>query len=175
MSIIDDVVNGVSKEVNKIQERGQEMFQSFNLSSQVRDLERKKSSKLIELGRLIVDKYHGGKEVSEDQIQERVSEVVGYDDQINILKAEMDSIKAANDPSTPQSTRAETKAGFRPTPGFECHRCHAPASRDKKFCPACGESLSTGGSSSAKSDDGPVDVEAESESGTENGGGADKD
>lgn len=165
MSIIDDMVNGISKEVNKVQERGQEMFQSFNLSSQIRDLERKKSSKLVELGRLIVDKHHLKKEVSDDTIQERVNEVVGYEDQINILKAELETIKAANDPNTPQSQRSETKAGFKPTPGYECPRCHAPASRDKKFCPACGETL--GGS--AKADDGPVDVEAETTENEENG------
>lgn len=155
MSIIDDLVTGVTKEANKIQERGQEMFQSFNLKSQVSDLERKKSTKLVELGRLVVDKYHGGKDVTEETIQERVSEVVGYEDQINILKAEMDALNKANDPSAPTSQRSEAKAGFKPTPGYECPRCHAPAARDKKFCPACGETLG------AKSDDGPVDVETE--------------
>ncbi|MDZ4834504.1 MAG: hypothetical protein SGJ27_12065 [Candidatus Melainabacteria bacterium] len=164
MSIIDDLVTGVSKEVNKVQERGQEMFQSFNLSSQVRDLEKKKSSKLVDLGRLIVDKYHGGKDVSEDTIQERVSEVVGYEDQINILKAEMDAIKPT-DASAPTAQRSEAKAGFKPTPGYDCPRCHAPAARDRKFCPACGETLGA-----AKSDDGPVDVETEPES---NGGDED--
>lgn len=164
MSIIDDLVSGVTKEANKIQERGQEMFQSFNLKSQVSDLERKKSAKLVELGRLIVDKYHGGKDVTEETIQERVSEVVGYEDQINILKAEMDAINKANDPSAPSSQRAEAKAGFKPTPGYECPRCHAPAARDKKFCPACGETLGAG-----KPDDGPVDVETEPDSETVNG------
>jgi len=159
VSIIDDLVNGISKEVNKVQERGQEMFQSFNLSSQIQDLERKKSAKLVELGRLVVDKQHHKKEISEDQIQERIAEVVGYEDQISILKAELETVKAANDPNAPASTRSETKAGFKPTPGFDCPRCHAPAARDKKFCPACGETL-TGGAT--KKDDGPVDVEEES-------------
>ncbi len=156
MSIIDDMVNGITKEVNKVQERGQEMFQSFNVSSQIRDLERKRSTKLVELGRLIVDKYHNKKEVSEEKIQESVNEVVGYEDQINILKSELDSLKTANDPAAPASQRAEAKSGFKPTPGYECPRCHAPASRDRKFCPACGETL--GGK-----DDGPVDVETETE------------
>jgi DNA-directed RNA polymerase subunit M/transcription elongation factor TFIIS len=149
------MVNGISKEVNKVQERGQEMFQSFNLSSQIRDLDRKKSTKLVELGRLIVDKYHVKKEVSEDTILERVNEVVGYEDQINILKAELETIKASTEGTAPASQRSESKAGFKPTPGYECPRCHAPASRDKKFCPACGETLG------AKADEGPVDVEAE--------------
>ncbi|MBX3072304.1 hypothetical protein KF728_09910 [Candidatus Obscuribacterales bacterium] len=158
MSILDDMVNGISKEVNKVQERGQEMFQSFNLSSQIKDLERKKSAKLVELGRLIVDKHHLKKEVTEDQIQERVNEVVGYEDQIGILKAELDTLKTANDQSAPASARSEAKAGFKPTPGFECPRCHAPAARDRKFCPACGETL---GAAPKAADDGPVDVEAE--------------
>lgn len=158
MSILDDMVNGISKEVNKVQERGQEMFQSFNLSSQIKDLERKKSSKLVELGRLIVDKHHLKKDVTDEQVQERVNEVVGYEDQISILKAELDTLKTANDQNAPASSRSEAKAGFKPTPGYECPRCHAPAARDKKFCPACGETL---GAAARATDDGPVDVEAE--------------
>lgn len=156
MSILDDMVNGISKEVNKVQERGQEMFQSFNLSSQIKDLERKKSTKLVELGRLVVDKHHLKKDVTDEQIQERVNEVVGYEEQIGILKAELDSLKAANDQNAPASSRSEAKAGFKPTPGYECPRCHAPAARDKKFCPACGETLN---SAARAADDGPVDVE----------------
>ncbi|HZT35247.1 MAG TPA: zinc ribbon domain-containing protein [Nitrososphaera sp.] len=170
MSIIDDVIQNVTKEVNKVQERGQEMFQSFNLKSQIGDLERKKGAKLTELGRLIVDKYHHNKELSEESIKEKVSEVVGYDDQINILQAELDQIKTANDPAAPTAQRAEAKAGFKPTPGYECPRCHAPASKDRKFCPACGETLGGSGSSGSSkpadekaTDDGPLDVEAETE------------
>ncbi|MBZ0188783.1 MAG: hypothetical protein K8F91_21245 [Candidatus Obscuribacterales bacterium] len=168
MSIIDDVVQGISKEVNKVQERSQEMFQSFNLSTQVKDLERKKSSKLVELGRLTVDKLHHKKEVSDDLINEKIAEVIGYEEQINVLKSEIDALKVADDPNASTSKRAEAKAGFKPTPGFVCPHCEAPASKEKKFCPACGGNLH----SKPQPDDAPLDVEPESE---ENGAGDDND
>ena len=128
------------------------MFQSFNLGNQIRDLERKRSAKLVEIGRLIVDKYHKQKDVSEDKVKEKVAEAVGYEDQIAILQAELDQIKVTNDPATPSSKKAEAKAGYHPTPGVDCPNCHAPVARDKKFCPGCGCDL-------AKRDDAPVDVE----------------
>ena len=163
MSIIDDVFQGLSKEVNRVQERGQEMFQSFNLTSQIKDLERKRAAKLVEIGKLIVDKHHRQKDVSEDSIKEKVAEAVGFEDQIAILQAELDQIKVQNDPSTPASKKAEAKAGYHPTPGFDCPHCNTPVSKDKKFCPACG------GDIESQSDDGPVDVEtAESENGNNN-------
>lgn len=141
MGLIDDFVQGVSREVSKVQTRGQEMMQGFNLQSQLRELERKKTAKLLEIGRLICDKYTRDVEVSEDVLKDKAHEVAGYDDEMAILQNELDSLKTVNDPSTPTSKRSEQKAGYNPTPGFECPSCHAPAARDKTFCPACGEKL----------------------------------
>ncbi len=47
MGILDDVVQGIGKEVSRVQARGQEMMQSFNLQNQIRELEKKKTSKLL--------------------------------------------------------------------------------------------------------------------------------
>ena len=141
MGLIDDFVSNIGKEVNKVQSRSQEMLQSFNLQNQIRDIERKKTAKLLEIGRLIYDKYHKDADVSEDTLKEKVAEVAGCEQEINVMQSELDNIKSANDPETPQSKRAETKAGFNPTPGYDCPRCHAPAARDKNFCPTCGEPL----------------------------------
>lgn len=159
MSIIDDVVQGISKEVNKVQERSQEMLQSFNLQTQIKELERKKSSKLVELGRLTVDKVHHKKEVPDDLVDEKIAEVIGYEDQIAVLKAELDAMKVQTDPKASSSQRAEAKAGFKPTPGFVCPHCETPASKEKKFCPACGGDLH----SKAQPSEQPVDVEPEAE------------
>jgi hypothetical protein len=141
MGLIDDFVQNISKEVGKVQARSQEMLQTYNLSGQIRELERKKTAKLLEIGRLMCDKYQNNKEVPEATVKDKVNEVVGYDHEILLLQTELDSIRMANDPEAPASKRADSKAGFNPTPGFECPTCHAPASKDKAFCPICGGSL----------------------------------
>jgi hypothetical protein len=145
MGLIDDFVQNVSKEVGKVQARSQEMLQTYNLTGQIRELERNKTAKLLEIGRLMCDKYLNNKEVSEETVKEKVSEIGGYDHEILLLQTELDSIRVSNDPDQPASKRADSKAGFNPTPGFECPSCHAPASKDKAFCPACGGSLKKSG------------------------------
>lgn len=141
MTIFDDIVQGVSKEVAKVQARSQEMLQSYNLQGQIRELDRKRIAKLLEIGKLIYDKYARNTDVSEDSLKSMVSEVETLEHDINELQAEIDNIKMQSDPSVPASQKAAAKAGFTPTPGYECPRCHAPASREKSFCPTCGESL----------------------------------
>ncbi len=156
MTIFDDVCNTISKEVGKVQQRSQEMMQQFNLNGQIRDLEKKKTAKLMEIGKLICDKYQHNQDVSEDSLKDKVNEIAGFDHEIETLQTELDGLRAANDPSASTSQKAEAKAGFTPTPGYECPSCHAPASKDKSFCPSCGESLVA-----KKSDDDTVDVEVD--------------
>lgn len=141
MGLIDDFVQNVSKEVGRVQARSQEMLQTYNLSNQIRELERKKSTKLLEIGRLICDKYQRNVDVQESVLKDKVNEIVGYEHELGLLQNELDGMRMQNDPNTPTSKRADAKAGFNPTPGFECPRCHAPASKDKAFCPICGEPL----------------------------------
>ncbi|HEY9787216.1 MAG TPA: hypothetical protein V6D17_17635 [Candidatus Obscuribacterales bacterium] len=162
MGLIDDFVQGISKEVSKVQNRGQEMMQSFNLQNQIRDLERKKTAKLLEIGRLVCDKYTRNTDVSEDVLKDKANEVSGYENEITILQTELDSLKTVSDPEAPTSKKSETKAGFHPTPGFECPNCHAPAAKDKTFCPSCGSKL--------KKEDDVVDVEPESTDGDDKNG-----
>lgn len=161
MNIFNDVVEGISKEVSKVQERSQEMLQGFNINSQIKDLERKKGKKLKELGELVFNKFHKDEDVSEDAIKEKVSEVVGFQDQINVLQAELDAADIQRDPNASQSSKSAAKAGYTPTPGFECPACGTPVSRDKKFCPACGYNLK--GDDDKVKDSEPIDVEAEVE------------
>ncbi len=141
MSIFDDVINGISREVSKVQARSQEMMQTYNLQGSIRDLERKRTAKLLEIGRLICDKYCRSATVTEELLREKADEVTAIEHEIGILQAEADSIKTQFDPNAAASQRADAKAGFTPTPGYQCPRCHAPASREKSFCPVCGEPL----------------------------------
>ncbi len=161
MTIFDDFVQGITKEVTKVQSRSQEMMQSYNVTNQIKDLERKRTAKLIEIGRLVCDKHQRSAIVDEDALKDKTNEIAGYEHEIGLLQAELDSLKAAVDPSTPTSAKAAAGAGYTPTPGFECSRCHAPANRDKTFCASCGEPLKRGSSSS--SDDDVVDVDPNSE------------
>jgi hypothetical protein len=156
VSIIDNVLNSVAKEVSKVQTRSQEMMQGFNLQNQVNELERKKNAKFMEIGRLIYQKHHDSKDVSEEVIKERCSEVTAINHEISVLQAEIDQLKLKNDPDATPSQKAEAKAGFKASPDYVCPSCHAPASREKPFCPACGESLKP-----KEKDDEPLDVEPE--------------
>jgi|LakMenEpi03Aug12_release.lakeMendotaPanAssembly.Ray.scaffolds.fasta_scaffold263466_2 hypothetical protein len=152
MTIFDDLVQGITKEVSKVQTRSQEMLQSYNLVNQVKDLERKRTAKLLEIGRLVCDKYQRSADVPDDLLKDKTNEIAGYEHEIGLLQAEIDSLKAAAaDPDAPSSKRTESKAGYTPTPGFECPRCSAPANREKSFCAVCGEALRQG--------DDTVDVE----------------
>ncbi len=162
MGLLDDVVQGIGKEVSRVQSRGQEMMQGFNLQNQVRELERKKTSKLLEIGRLVTDKYVKGEDVSEDILKDKANEVAGYETEMQILQAELDSLRVDDPVASSAAKKSERGAGFHTSPGFECPSCHAPASKDKTFCPSCGENLkSSTSSSSTNSDDDVVDVEPE--------------
>ena len=161
MTIFDDLVNGITKEVSKVQTRSQEMLQTYTISNEVKELERKKNAKLLEIGRLICDKYLRNSDISDDSLKEKANEVAGLDLEIGLKQAELDTLKAQNDPNVSTSDKAQAKAGYAPTPGFECPSCHAPASKDKAFCPACGETLKRKSHKDNGNDDGPVDVSPE--------------
>jgi DNA-directed RNA polymerase subunit M/transcription elongation factor TFIIS len=159
MTMIDDVLNGIGKEFEKVQSKSQEIMQSYNLATQVKELERKRTAKLLELGRLVCDKYLRSADVTEDVLKDKANEVAGYEHEISIMQSEIDTMKTATDPNTPASAKADAKAGYSHSPGFECPKCHAPANRDKAFCPLCGSALK--GSNGDGGDD-IVDVEPSS-------------
>jgi rubrerythrin len=141
MGLIDDFVQNITKEVEKVQARSAEMLETYNLSTQIRDLDKKRNARFLEIGRLIYERQHNSKEVGDDLIDDKVKEIAAYEQEIATLETEVESRRAANDPDAPASKRADSKAGFKPTPGYECPACHAPASKDKAFCPICGTSL----------------------------------
>lgn len=141
MGIFDEFVQGVNREISRVQSRSQEMLQAYNLNSRVRSLEGQRTAILIEIGRMVFDKYQRHLEVSEDSLRDKSNQIVELEHQITVLKAELDAIHAQSDPNTSASQKADYKAGYTTTPGFTCPHCQAPANVDKGFCPACGGSL----------------------------------
>jgi SMC interacting uncharacterized protein involved in chromosome segregation len=141
MGIFDEFVQGVGREISKVQARSQEMLQAYNLNSQIRTLEGKKSALLIEIGRLIFEKYQRQMEISDERLKAKTEEIVDIEHQVTVLQAELDALKVQSDPNTTASQRAQYQAGYNPTPGFTCPHCQAPANVEKSFCPACGGCL----------------------------------
>jgi rubrerythrin len=140
-NIFDDLVGGITKEVAKVQSKSQEMLRIYNLNSQVHELERRKTAKLLEIGRLMCDKYQRSKDIHDDLIKDKVEEIADIEAEVVSVQAQIDAVKLQNDPNVPNSQKTQAKAGYTATPGFECPSCHAPASKDKSFCPSCGEPL----------------------------------
>lgn len=158
MGIFDDVVKGVNdgmKQVGdgitKIQSKSQEMMQSVSLQNRITSLEAKKSVALTNLGKLIYDKYEKNDEVGEDLLKRKVSEIVELEREIELVKAELTTIKAQYDPDMPRSQKSDAMAGYNATPGFACPHCHAPANKDKLFCAYCGGAMSSEAANSAES------------------------
>lgn len=142
MTLIDDVVQGLGREISKVKVRSQELMKSYNLSQEIRELERRKTTKFVEIGRLVYDKYELKDEINDEVFKERVKEIVAFENDILQLQAELEALQLQNDPSVPASKKADAKAGYTATPGFMCPRCHAPANKEKAYCPTCGEPLS---------------------------------
>ena len=98
---------------------------------------------LLDIGQLVYDKFETGQDVSDDLLKERVKEIIAIDQEIKILKADLESLKPESDAS--KSERADHLAGWKPTPGFCCPQCQAPANINKTFCVQCGDSLTEAG------------------------------
>lgn len=148
MGLFDDVVKGVNdgikqvgENINKIQNKSQELMQSVGLQNRVTSLEAKKQVALSNLGKLIYDKYEKGDEVGEDVIKRKVTEIAEVEKELELVKAELAQVKATHDPDQPVSSKAENMAGYSRTPGFTCPHCHAPANQEKLFCAFCGGEL----------------------------------
>lgn len=161
MGLFDDVVKNIQGTVEKLQNSSQEVVQTVSLNSRINTLEAKKTACFTNIGRLVYDKYAKGDEVSEELLKDKVKEVQDIENEIDALKADLAGMKAQHDPDVPRSAKADSKAGYTPTPGFECPQCHAPAARDKHFCVYCGSALTEEAEKSEKSS---------SNGGTGNGG-----
>lgn len=148
MGLLDDVRKGVTdgvksvgEGISKLQNKTQETMQSMNLENRTRSLEAKKSVALTNLGKLVYDKYEKGDEVGEDVLKRKVAEVVEIEKEIELVKAELSTIKEQNTSDISQSEKAENRAGYTRTPGFVCPHCQAPANQEKLFCAFCGGEL----------------------------------
>jgi hypothetical protein len=144
MGFIDDIAktvqNTVSGVASEIQNKSQEVMTQLSVNNRIQSLEGKKTALLINIGQLIYDKYEKGDEVSEELIQEKVKEIVQLDKDIELAKAELAATKVDSS-EAPKSQKAANATGYKPTPGFTCPHCGAPANSGKFYCVSCGGAL----------------------------------
>lgn len=146
MGLFDDVISGISRELDKVQSKSQELLQIYNLKSEAMSIENKKTAILLELGTLVFEKYTDGKEVSEEYLKAKTDEIVKLEHKLTVIQAEIVALQAQNDPNASYSKKAEAHAGYTATPGFNCPHCGAEANRAKSFCPSCGGNIGDGNS-----------------------------
>ncbi len=138
MALIEEIFQGITKEVNQVKNRSQEMLQSFTITNQIKDLERKRTTIYIEIGRMVFAKLNKNDKISEDEVMIKVKDINKLDDEIGLLNDELSSLKAQYDPNASARQKAQAKAGYHTTPGSKCHSCQSEISTDKSFCPVCG-------------------------------------
>ncbi len=156
MAIIEEIFQGITKEVNQVKNLSQDMLQTFNLNNQIKDLERKRLTILIDIGRYVLNKFNKNDSLNEEEIKLKVKDINKIDDEIFLLNEELNKIKAQNDPNAPASQKAKAKAGYRTTPGSKCKSCKSDISLDKNFCPVCGERIDISESESSDSSENPT-------------------
>ena len=93
MGLIDELMQGISKEVSKVQVRSQEMLNAYNLGQELRDLEQQKTDRLTAIGRLICNKYERQINVSEESLQEHCKEITTLEKDITSLQKKLDGLK----------------------------------------------------------------------------------
>lgn len=142
MGFIDDVMKNINQGISDIQNKSQDMMQQMSINTRIRNLEEKKQQLLVNIGQLVYDKYEKGDEVSEELLKDKVKEIAGIERDIDLAKQELSQVKTEPDASRTQ--KAAYSAGYKPTPGFSCPHCGAPANSSKFYCVACGGSLKEG-------------------------------
>lgn len=153
MSLFDELVTGLNREIGKVQNKTSEMIQTYTISSQIRVIERRKAALFVEIGHLIFDKYQRNLDISDEALRSKTIEISECEREITALQAELEAMEMQASPDVCTAKKSEAKAGYRPTPGAECPHCQAPADLDKSFCPSCGGKL-TGGCKSDDEDNG---------------------
>jgi hypothetical protein len=148
MGFIDDVMKNINQGIQDIQSKSQDMMQTMSINTRIRNLEEKKQQLLINIGQLVYDKYEKGDEVSDDLLKDKVKEIAGIERDIDLAKQELSQAAASTD--APRAQKAAYSAGYKPTPGFQCPHCGAPANSSKFYCVACGGSLKEGTASNGE-------------------------
>ena len=143
MGFMDDVMKNINQGISEIQNKSQEMMQSIAINNRINSLEGKKQALLINLGQLVYDRYEKGDEVSEDLLKDKVKELAQIERDIDAARAELKLVKL--EPDAPHTEKAAHQAGYKPTPGFHCPHCGAPANATKFYCVSCGGSLKEAG------------------------------
>ena len=94
MSLIDDLIQGASKEISKIQARSQEMIKAYTLEQEIKELDQQKTDQLAAIGRSIFDKYQKQIEPNEESLQKQCKEIAALEKDIAHLQKQLVDLKA---------------------------------------------------------------------------------
>ena len=98
---LDDLIQSFRKEVSKIQARSQQMIAVYNLNQEIRELERQKTTKLADIGRLIYDQYEQQMPTNEEALRQMCKEITALGKDISQLQTKVDNLNAQSSPNTP--------------------------------------------------------------------------
>jgi chromosome segregation ATPase len=103
VGILDQVVDGIGRELTKIQSRSEEMLHIHNLKSQIRTLEGRCTALLIEIGRMVFDKYQRNVNVGDEAFISKTQELSSLEHDITSLRSEIDAMRGNTGEESPHA------------------------------------------------------------------------
>jgi len=93
MGLIDELMQSLSKDVDKIKVRAQTMLDAYNLSHEIKELQSQKTDRLLSIGKFIYDKYQQQTSPTEEPLQQHCTDIAALEKDIRHLQNRLDDLK----------------------------------------------------------------------------------
>jgi ubiquinone biosynthesis protein UbiJ len=93
MGFIDEMIQGLSKEVENIKARSQIMLRIYHLDQEIKDLQQQKTDQLASIGSVIYDKYQQQIMPSEEPLRQKCTEIQAIEKDIADLQTQLGRLK----------------------------------------------------------------------------------